>query len=1063
LFSGGVRVGADASLTPGRILNLMAKSPECRPVTLYLVDDVRIRTATGVLKPSAEVVFALALYLALEKSHSHSRRTIEELLWPGIDHRSAAHRLRQTLVKLRQIGVPVVRLGIDRLQLACEATLDIGLLVDPSRLTIDQLVGDLQLPLHDYKPSFSNAFADWVESKRHAYAAPLIDRFLGLVADLRYRGEWASVGEIATALLTIAPLNEEGTLALAEAYAMHGSKDEALRIIDTYLHAVGSDNTEMRLPAIILRKRIAERLPAVQRTEGYHAPFVGRGEIMASLSTLIVRTKKAQGSACLVWGEAGIGKSRLLSELANFAALQGMSRLTVSCRQSDRHRPLSIFVDLVPRLRNLRGAIGCSPETLRYLDRLTLHSSEVSEATEAGDADFVYARVQQAVFDLLDAVADEQPILIVVEDIHRLDEVSVSLITDLLPWIASRPIFFAFSARGTAPDWLDLNDSNLLSVCLPPLRDDDARQLISLISQQSDRSLSNDEADWCAASGEGNPYFLAELTRHLIEGGSRHAAPSSLSALIDERLGRLDSATLSLFQACALLDKNCSIERVEKVLGLEHYLLLRGIDELGAIGMLVLERTDAEPPSPGRLAPRHELLSLAAERALSPPASAYLHRRIGMVLEAEITDRGSTSVLWDCAKHWQRAGNSARAFSLARSCGLHLMKLGLCDAAAEAFRRSITYCNSDIDRLDILRGEASAYFGASDWERLATTERAVRQLQAYVEPTNDSHDDLELMALRGWWQTGKLDAVRERTLSCLQCEDATTTHRVRAGIMSLMLLDLACDRDAMRRTFALLQPLIDGPGVHVALRHEAKMVFEAACGDLPAAVAHADALIGSCRRSDNISDLTRALTNGSVAARTAGRLDLADAWLREALTIYEDHKLPLATAVPMQILASIALDENDLDSARQWHARLLLVPDAKSDSRAVTSSIGVRIALCEGKIAEARRLLKTATEPLTGDPNAHRRIYGLALMVAVQLAEGQKPDAALVARLESAHLVARGNTRQAFATFVLVSALRRRGNPAQADHLLREYCDKFRREPTPPPYHVLQLLDSFAN
>jgi hypothetical protein len=505
------------------------------------------------------------------------------------------------------------------------------------------------------------------------------------------------------------------------------------------------------------------------------------------------------------------------------------------------------------------------------------------------------------------------------------------------------------------------------------------------------------------------------------------------------------------------------MERVEQVLGYEHHQLLQSINELGALGMLVLESGGESGSSVGRLALRHELLAVAAENTLTPPGQAYLHRRIGQVLESEIADNRSTSILWDCAKHWQRAGNVGRGFSLARSCAMHLMKVGLCSAAAEAYRMSMPFCSSDNERIDMLKGEAAAHFGASDWVNLANTTETVRRLQAYIEPENDGHDDIELMALRALWQNGELNTVREKALGCLQCTTATHSHRVRAGVMSLMLLDLACDQDAMTRTFGFLEPLFESPTIDRGLLHEAQMVYQAACGDLAQAVLHAQLLIECSRRSENVADLTRALANGSVAARTAGRIDLAKEWLHEALSIYESHKLPLATIVPMQILASIALDENDLASARAWHRRLGVFPETIADSAAVRQSIGLRIALCERNVQEVRRLSYGDMDQLRSDTNPHRRIYATALLVAVQIAEQKKPDADLLKLLETSHLVARRNTRQAFATFVLVTALRRSGKTKRAQRLLDEYCTRYRREPTPPPYHVLELLESFAS
>ena len=1031
------------------------------PIKLFVLGDARILTPIGEIDPTAEFVFATALYLLMERHTPVFRRKIESLLWPTADGPITSHRLRQTLLKIRKLGVPVQTVGTGRVQVTCAVQIDAdALLVDPDLSSLAE--PKAFAPLADYEPSVSHAFTQWVESKRSEYHAPIVELFLKALAEHRARGDWTKAASLASHLLRLAPYNEEATLTLAESHVMRGSKRDGLQILDQYLSDLGTHETEIRLPASVMRNRIAERIPARTPTDGYSPPFVGRGESMSALASLIPRIRNGKGGACHVWGEAGIGKTRLLAEFATFAALQGLSTVRSNCRPSDPNRPLSVFVDIVEVLRGLRGAIGCSPETFHYLDRLTLHRAESGATSGPGEADFVYAKVQRAVFDLLDAVADERPLLILVEDVHRLDEVSASLFFDLIPWITDRPILIAFSSREASYPWLNHTQGYLFDLPLLPLDAEPARQLILAIAGQSARNISDADQQWCISSAEGNPYFLAELATHLLESGGRHDAPPSLTAVINQRLSRLEPETLQLLQTCALLDKNSSMERIEHVLGYDHHQLLQCINELGNLGMLVLERGKSGNDSLNRLAPRHELLAIAAESALAPPALAYLHRRIGVVLEAEIVDNGSTSIVWDCAKHWQRAGDSERAFSLARSCVQHLMKLGLCGAAAEAYQKALAFCRSEQERLDMLRGEAAAYFGASDWVNLSKVAGTIHNLQAYLEPESEGHDDVELMALRALWQRGELDLVRAKALSCLESSAASVSHRVRAGVMSLMLLDLACDHVAMEKTHRVLKPLLNLPEVDESYRHEAHMVYEAVCGDLRIAVEHAQRLVNFRRESGLVADLTRALTNASVAVRTAGRVDLAKTWLHEALSIYESHKLPLATEVPMQILASIALEENEIDVARDWHEKLACLPPSPPDAALVRASIGVRIALCDRDAAKARGCISTDLNQLRADTNPHRRIYGVALLVAVQLAEGGLPDTELLDLLESSHLIARKNTRQAFSTFVLVVALRKAGQQGKADRLLKEYCEQYRREPTPPPYHVLELLESFV-
>jgi hypothetical protein len=927
--------------------------------------------------------------------------------------------------------------------------------------------------LSAYEPAFSSTFLEWVDATKDRLNAALTTVLLKIISEDRSSGRWELVESSARHLLHLTPGNEEAALALAESLAMRGAKLEGVRVLNSYLEEVGKGPTDLRLSASIMRKRIIDRVPIHEDSPLGGSVFVGRGESMSTLCSLLQEVRLGRGRTCLVLGEAGIGKSRLLAEFSAFAALQGVAVVRGRCRSNDPTRPLSVFVDLVPLLRGLRGAIGCSPETMKYLDRITHHaaSEAPTSATPASDADFVYARVQQALFDLIDAVTEEAPLLVVIEDVHRLDSASGSLLSDIIPWSSDRQIFFAFTGREKTTQWADEVNGSIVELKLPPIDATSARELISATVRQHRRQIDEDDISWCVRVADGNPYFLVELASHWMETDERHAAPQSLSGVINQRLSRLDAPTLQLLQTCALLDNNATVDRIENVLGFQHHQLLQCINELGSLGMLVLDPPEAVGESQARLVPRHELLANAVQDMLTRPARAFLHRRIGTVLESEITGSYSAAILWDCAKHWQLAGNGSRAFLLARSCATHLMELGLCSAAAEAYEKSLSYCSTDAQRLEMLEGQATAQFRSSDWSRLSETAGKVRNLQRYLKPDENGHDEIELMDLRGLWLRGDVEPARSKALDCLASSQAPSRHRVRAGIMALMMLDLACDHDAMQRTYHTMRALLAQPGggsngsapeeasIASALLLEAEMVYETACGNVQIGLTAAKSLIDIKRTSGSIADFMRALTNGSAAARTAGRTDLTKLWLEEALAIAASHKLPLASEVPLQILANVALDENNINDANRWYSALLQLPATTFDAITIRTAIGIRIALSRGDVEQARRFVHSDLQQLAGDPHPHRSTYGLALLMAVDLAEGKEPNPKTLEELEQSHLIARRNSRQAYATFILVGALRRAGRRERADQLLEEYSTLYRREPVPPPRHLLEMIE----
>ena len=1033
-------------------------------IRLFALGDARIETPLAVIEPSAELAFATALYLLLEGKEPISRRALERILWPDVAATTASHRMRQTLLKLRRLGVAVETFGTARLRIPPDlAYVDLEDLIAVPR-QIDRVAASHFVVLPHYDPRVSDQYTDWLDAKKREIGSRLATPLLAIISKHRLRAHWEDVESWASALLRVAPHNEEATLALAEAHAMRGAKLEGVRVLDGYLAEIGDATVDIRLPATVMRKRIADRMPPRPNQSSPDAPIIGRGDTINMLSEMLPLVRSGSGQSCLVYGDAGIGKSRVFAEFANFAALQGLTCARVQCRPNDSFRPLSVFVDLVPQLRAMRGAIGCSPETMKHLDRLTTHSQgPLSSISLQGDAQFAYARLQLALADLIDAVAEESPMLILIEDVHRLDEASAALLTDLIPWSNERRILFAFTSRSGHSHWIDALGQQLRRIKLEPLDDESARQVIAGKVERSGSVISEDYLAWCTRIAEGNPYFLTELASHWVQTGERQVAPPSLAAVIEQRLSMLDQPALQLLQACALLEKNATLERIEKALGYPLHQLLSSITELSSLGMIVLDSNEGAFEKSARLSPRHELLANAAENRLAPPAKAFLHRRIGVVLESETDAKNSSAILWDCAKHWRQAGDVDRAFTVARSCATHLMDLGLCTEAGQAYEKAFAFCTSDAQRLEILQGQADAYFRASDWQNVWSSASKVREYQKRFHPDMDIHDDVELMDIRAAWQRGGQADTIDKTLRCLKEEGASLDHRCRAGIMALMLMDLTCDLDGMSRTYGILRPLVEDDRADRSHRFEAGLVYETVCGDLKAVLPLAQKLIAARRNCESIADLMRALTNGATAARTAGHFSEAREWLKEALAIADSHKLPLATEVPMQVLASMALDDNDVEQAKRWYTRLQTLPKSSYDTERsiINDSIGLRISLSERDIRAARSLVHSDKRELESDPMAQSRAYSLALLMSLKLANGEVPDESTTLLLENAHLIARKSARQCFATFALVSALRRRGKTKRANQLLKEYLNKHRREPSQPPLHILDLFESF--
>src|SRR6266513_2493853 len=399
-------------------MDLVKASIEGKVIVLRALGTAEIETPITTLTPSQEIAFAAALYLSIERKRVR-RSQVSALLWPEVVEKARAHRLRQTILQLKKLGVPL-QADRDTVHLSKhEVTADLDTF---SKGEVTRAGKDNSLEfLPGYCPLFSASFRDWVETNRAEVNSSVTTILVSELERARLQADWSSVQKIAAKCLALDPFNEAAVLAKAEAAAMRGAKRKAVAILDEYIAEVGGCSPHLGLPATILRRRVVERIPERRALLNGDPGFVGRENEMQSLTRAFEQARAGTGSGTLVVGDPGIGKTRVCAELARFAELQGARVQRASCRRADVDRPLSVFVDIVPQLREMPGALGCAPETLAWLRRLTEFEQRSGDFSRTADSDALFQNVRAALFDLLDAISEEHCLVMLIDDVQWLD------------------------------------------------------------------------------------------------------------------------------------------------------------------------------------------------------------------------------------------------------------------------------------------------------------------------------------------------------------------------------------------------------------------------------------------------------------------------------------------------------------------------------------------------------------------------------------------------------------------------------------------------------------------
>ena len=471
------------------------------------------------------------------------------------------------------------------------------------------------------------------------------------------------------------------------------------------------------------------------------ARLVGRREELQRIDATLEQAQTSRGGALAFLGAAGIGKTRLLDEARVRAALAGMSVIRIRCNRGDMLRPLCVLVDLVSRLLEMPGAAGCDPGHVEGLRQLTQARPDADPVDVSSDslASPIVRRVRllASVADLIDAVSTEAPLVIQIDDAQWMSESVAPIINDLVEWSASRPVAWFLAMRRPRHREIEIKCPQASVGGLDPTS---AAQLLDELLRARSQSAEASTRDALLARGAGSPLFLRELVRHWSTVGTLESLPTSLVALLETGLSHLSDSAQRTLQVAAVLGTHATVERVEHIARNFHQDFINTIWELEAAGVLV---TDAAGAMYG-----HVLWAEAALSHLSPGFRRMLHRHAAESFDGEMALRPTTAVLWESARHWEAAGDPAKARA-AILCGAEQLEhSGFTAEAAEAYGRALRRTIGPTQRLSVMERRIDALWTSG---RIADT---IAEIQAYQTfgrdnvPGFDPHNGVELIGFR---------------------------------------------------------------------------------------------------------------------------------------------------------------------------------------------------------------------------------------------------------------------------------------------------------------------------
>ena len=817
------------------------------PVRVCLVGHIRLESPGGTLDERAlggrqgRVVFAM---LAGARHRPVPKEELAEALWPEELPASWQAALRGVVTKVRSAltaagldGANVVRsaFGCYQLELPDGASVDLEVASDAveeaeAALAVGQPDQARRLAevaaavaRQPFLPGEEGPFPEDMRRQLQALHLRALE-VLGR-ADLAIEDVGAAIGAAQTAL-TVEPFRESAHRLLMSAHAAAGSRGEALRayercrlLLAEELGVRPSAETEAAYVALLgdeppVPTASAPAAAAVAAPARRPAPlpplpdgvFVGREAEMADLAEALEVAGTGLRQVVLIDGEMGVGKTRLALEATSEAERNGATVLYGAATPGGV-LPYEPMVDALTRYvatcaTPLLADLLAEPAAalLRLLPEAAARLPRVRPPASA-DPDTDRALLFAAVTGVLRRLADQTPVVVVLDDLHWATLPSLLLLGHLVRSLTEARVLFVATYRNE-DETLELSDT-LAGLARQPgirrlhLRGLDEKAVVELAAA-SGAGAGVVLARLLISRTEGNPLFIRELLNHIGGDGPATAIPETVHQLVAHRLRTLRPSTAKLVGLAAVAGQEFDLELLEQVSSAaDRDELLDDLEEACRVHLV-------EEVAGGRYRFRLGLVHDVVYEGLGATRRARLHQRVAEAMEAAgagSTFPGAAAL----ARHFAAAGalgNQSKVVDYTLAAGDGYLQ-------ATAYERAAQFYAGALDLLD--RGRDDPVRRCEALIRLGDAQRRVgkpRHRQTLLDAARLAQeqgdaDRLARAALvnsRLWNVLGDIDRERVSVLEVALAANHRPTA-TRARLLALLAVELtysAPDRERRR-------------------------------------------------------------------------------------------------------------------------------------------------------------------------------------------------------------------------------------------------------------------------
>jgi DNA-binding SARP family transcriptional activator len=687
----------------------------------HLLGELEVELDGAVIdSPPSQRPWTVFAYIALSP-RPVPRAELAARFWPDVLDQSARASLRSALWALRRaLGERLVVDG-ERVGLS-----------DPKGLWID--VREFELLVAE-KPAealelcrgelLEGVEDEWALSARERHRERVIELLEELAESAERGGDAREAIARSREQVARAPFDEEVHRRLMARLDGAGDRAGAILAYQSFSERL---RKELGVAPSARTRELAERLrsetpPAASTGRSMPPrgllPLIGRDRELAELERVWHGVARGPGAACVIRGEAGIGKTRLASELQARAHAAGAQTAASAALDLGGAAPLSLWAELI---RELLPALPAPPAEAAWPDDLAVLAAELPAHFARGRPqrvaiapDLQRTRLFEAVVALLDWAVRERPLLLVLEDVHGADEPSLELAAYAARRVAALPVMVLFTRRelphSAVADSLEhaLRARGLLAceLELGPLTASSVAALAHKAAQ-----LSEQDAERVADRAEGNALLAVETARALARG--RDDVAPSLRGSVRSALAPLSGEARDLIEIASVAARPLDPVEIRE-------LALSSAEQAATVAV----QSGIVHADDGELGFRHALLREAVYEEISPPRRRGLHQRWADTLLASERAQAIPRPA-EVARHLRLAGADSEAVPQLVRAAADARSLAALEQAADYLEEALEIAPQDAD-LWLELSEVEAWRARRDRSQ-AAFERGLAQL-----------------------------------------------------------------------------------------------------------------------------------------------------------------------------------------------------------------------------------------------------------------------------------------------------------------------------------------------